>query len=252
MKKVLAFSLLFLLLSSAIPTVVSAETDTIPSIQIRAVERLITARNNTIRTGGEEYFKLERRIQKASDAFVGIGIRFLVATSDRNEEWFGSKNIAIITEVFGKSPAEKAGLKQGEVVIAINGRPLPEKERDGDVRATILGDKKLGRSVSLTVWSNSETRTVTLALAELRPARPEEGKKVFDNLSQSWDELVADMDAFLKDAALRILVPKTPSDNYEEYFWGFTKDMKNDLSDLLDSWYESQNKTVTNFETGAK
>ena len=187
MKKVLAFSLLFLLLSSAIPTVVSAETDTIPSIQIRAVERLITARNNTIRTGG---------IQKASDAFVGIGIRFLVATSDRNEEWFGSKNIAIITEVFGKSPAEKAGLKQGEVVIAINGRPLPEKERDGDVRATILGDKKLGRSVSLTVWSNSETRTVTLALAELRPARPEEGKKVFDNLSQSWDELVADKDSF--------------------------------------------------------
>jgi S1-C subfamily serine protease len=72
---------------------------------------------------------------------------------------------ALITSVIDNSPAEEAGLEQGDVVTAVDGNEVT----DSDQLIGILGDKDPGDRVELDVVSSSGERTVTVTL-EQRPA----------------------------------------------------------------------------------
>jgi S1-C subfamily serine protease len=72
---------------------------------------------------------------------------------------------ALITSVLTGSPAEEAGLEQGDVITAVDGDEVP----DADELIGILGGKDPGDEVELDVVSSSGERTVTVTL-EQRPA----------------------------------------------------------------------------------
>lgn len=68
---------------------------------------------------------------------------------------------AYIDNVIASSPAEKAGLKRGEIIIEVNGRRI---EKDKFELSTAISQNKIGDTVSLKVWSNGQTRDVKIIL----------------------------------------------------------------------------------------
>lgn len=70
---------------------------------------------------------------------------------------------AYIVDVVAKSPADKAGIAKGDILTKFDG--LPIKDDNGGL-ATMISKKKVGESVSIELWRNKETKTVTVRLEE--------------------------------------------------------------------------------------
>ncbi len=90
-----------------------------------------------------------------------LGIRYRLITRDialLNEVPQG----AYIQEVIQGSPAEKAGINAGDIVTKIDGQAVNEESKI----SSIIQNKKVGQTVSLEVWTDGKTRTVTATLAE--------------------------------------------------------------------------------------
>ncbi|MBU8934022.1 MAG: PDZ domain-containing protein [candidate division Zixibacteria bacterium] len=82
---------------------------------------------------------------------------------------------AIINDVFDKSPAEKAGLQEDDVIIAFNG----EKVTDGEDLTDLLDDTKTGDKVELTIIRDDKTLTLKAELGEQPPRRKLSKRNVF-------------------------------------------------------------------------
>ena len=81
---------------------------------------------------------------------------------------------AIVTEVQADSPAAQAGLRKGDVVIGLNGRPV----RGGaDLRAR-LSVVPVGETVELSVQRGSETQLLKTRIGELEKARRAGGQAI--------------------------------------------------------------------------
>jgi serine protease Do/serine protease DegQ len=72
----------------------------------------------------------------------------------------------VITNVLPKSAAEKAGLKAGDVVVAVDGRPV---NRAADLRNKV-GLSPVGEKVELTILRNGGRRTITAVISEFGAA----------------------------------------------------------------------------------
>jgi 2-alkenal reductase len=73
---------------------------------------------------------------------------------------------AYVVSVEPGTPAQKAGLKQGDVITAVNGTKLDNKTALGDVLSTL----NVGDTATLTVDRNGSPQTLTATLVE-RPAQ---------------------------------------------------------------------------------
>lgn len=95
---------------------------------------------------------------------TGIGVSMQSLSGDLGE-YFGVPNGegALITEVMDDTPAAKAGLKVGDVVIAINGDKV---ESPGDVSSELRG-KDRGEEVELTIVRNKAEQKVSLEVDEI-------------------------------------------------------------------------------------
>jgi S1-C subfamily serine protease len=76
---------------------------------------------------------------------------------------------ALVTEVFARGPAEEAGLKQGDVIVAVDGQDVADSGGLG----YRLGAKAIGGTASLSVRRDSKSLVAPLALvaAPEKPAR---------------------------------------------------------------------------------
>jgi len=93
--------------------------------------------------------------------YLGVVLEGL---SEQLGEYFGVKDGegALITEVEEDSPAEKAGLKAGDVIVKIDGEEI---EDPGDVVEVVM-DKEEGDKVKINVLRNKKKKTFTLEVAE--------------------------------------------------------------------------------------
>ncbi len=78
---------------------------------------------------------------------------------------------ALIAQVQDGSPAAKAGLKPGEVVLSIEGKPV-DQSRD---LARLVAEIKPGTDAKLTVWRDKTEVTVTVKLEQLKAEESERG-----------------------------------------------------------------------------
>ena len=69
---------------------------------------------------------------------------------------------ALIANVESGSPAEKAGLQSGDVVLGVNG----QKVADSADLPRIIGDQKPGSVVRLSIWRERKTRELNVTLGE--------------------------------------------------------------------------------------
>jgi S1-C subfamily serine protease len=70
---------------------------------------------------------------------------------------------AIVANVLPKTPAAAAGLRPGDVIVAIDGRPV-----EGPHHATdLIGFHEIGETVSLSVMRNGRPLAISARLAEV-------------------------------------------------------------------------------------
>jgi serine protease Do len=74
---------------------------------------------------------------------------------------------ALVSGVQPGSPAEKSGVRRGDVITAVNG----ETVKDGNVLRNHVAELQPGSRVELNVLRNGKPQTLTLTLGELTPAR---------------------------------------------------------------------------------
>ena len=85
-------------------------------------------------------------------------------------EFFGVKEGVLVRSVYPKTPAERAGLKAGDVVVKVNGTPVTTtREITGLVR---LNRRK---AMSFTVVRNKKEMSLNVEIAEDRSAPAERG-----------------------------------------------------------------------------
>jgi serine protease Do len=94
--------------------------------------------------------------------FFGVTLNFQMA------EFFGVKEGVLVWEVAPKTPAERAGLKAGDVVIKVNGTPVTNpREITGLVR---MGARKM---IVFTVVRNKKEMTLNVEVSDNRQSPPE-------------------------------------------------------------------------------
>jgi serine protease Do len=91
--------------------------------------------------------------------WLGVGLGEL--TSERVSALKVPTNQGVeITHVNENSPAVKAGLKEHDVVLEVNG----QKVQDDDDFARMIGESAPGAKVTLQIWRNGATQTVNATL----------------------------------------------------------------------------------------
>lgn len=92
-------------------------------------------------------------LESLSDSITGIGVT--ITRLDEN---------LIITQVINKSPAQSAGLLEGDIITAVNGESVKGLDLDS---ATALIKGEIGTSVSVTVSRSGVELTFKLTRAEI-------------------------------------------------------------------------------------
>ncbi|HMV63807.1 MAG TPA: DegQ family serine endoprotease [Zoogloea sp.] len=102
-----------------------------------------------------------QRYGKVSRGRLGVSIQGLDPDLAQN---FGLDKPAgaLIANVENGSPAEKAGLQSGDVVLGVNGQKV---ENSADL-PRIIGEQKPGTSVRLSIWRDRKAREVSVTLGE--------------------------------------------------------------------------------------
>ncbi|HEY0144410.1 MAG TPA: PDZ domain-containing protein [Thermoanaerobaculia bacterium] len=94
---------------------------------------------------------------------VFLGVSPIEMTSELREHYGSTKDTGVlIGEVEANSPAGKAGVRVGDILIAIDGADVHSY---GDIRKA-LRDKKAGDTVRVDVLRNKNRQTVVVTLAE--------------------------------------------------------------------------------------
>jgi len=107
-----------------------------------------------------------------------IGISFQGAESSAVSRVYGFANGGVLVNaVTPAGPAAKGGVKAGDVIVAIDGKPV----KDGDQLVADISSRKVGSNVQLGLLRNGEKQTVTVGIADRAKLFADNGKQDDDN-----------------------------------------------------------------------
>jgi serine protease Do len=95
-------------------------------------------------------------VTPGNQPYLGIGVRDIDPDSAKK---FNLKEVrgTEVTSVADESPAAKAGLKPGDVILEFNGQPI----EGGEQLSRMVRETPIGRQVRLGVWRNGSVQTLT-------------------------------------------------------------------------------------------
>jgi serine protease Do len=111
---------------------------------------------------------------KVTRGYIGVSLEPMTAELAKHFNWNDPTKGILIAEVQPRTPAVKAGLQDGDIIVGLNGESVTEVNR---FRNTIALTAP-GSSVTLAIVRKGKPLTVTVTLAELpgarsAPAQPE-------------------------------------------------------------------------------
>lgn len=104
-----------------------------------------------------------------------------------------NQSAAVVSEVLEGSPAEKAGVKERDIIVAVDGRVLPRFKPDRVVAAYI--DREIdrhapGETVKLTLLRDGQRVEIAAILSEAPPLAREAARRYFERLGLTAREFV--------------------------------------------------------------
>ncbi len=104
---------------------------------------------------------------KVTRAWLGVGIQDMTPELAKS---FGlsDENGALISNVFPGSPAEKAGIKTGDVVRSFEGKPI---EASHDLPAMVAREP-IGKTISLGILRDGKAQTISVNLGQMEQSEP--------------------------------------------------------------------------------
>ena len=103
--------------------------------------------------------------------YIGASVQTLTPELAEAMKLKGQLTGALVSEVTPKSPAEKAGIKTGDVITAVNGK----KVSDARELRLMIGSMVPGTNVQLEVNREGQNKTFNVELAEMPAGVAEEG-----------------------------------------------------------------------------
>jgi serine protease Do len=79
---------------------------------------------------------------------------------------------ALVSAVEEGSPAQRAGLKTGDVILAVDGQPINQSNE----LSSYITRRKPGDEVTLTIWRNRKEQQLKVRVDELQEKQPERGR----------------------------------------------------------------------------
>jgi len=107
----------------------------------------------------------------------------------------GDQGAIVVSEVLEGSPAEAGGLKDRDILLAIDGKPLPRLKPDSVVVGYVgreIEKRRPGEALAMTVLRNSARTEIKIVLGEQPKLVTEAERKYFDRLGFTAREFVYD------------------------------------------------------------
>ncbi len=171
-----------------------------------------------------------------------LGVSITNVSSDMSS-FYGGKFGALIASVGSDTPAEKAGLKRGDLIIAVDGKKV---DSASDLK-NLIGTYQPGATVILTFVRDKETRDVKVKLASYDSASTLTDNGVASYKGMSVEPLSASMKnqmgiaASVKGVIVSKVKPNSPA--YEE---GVTK------GDIVIQIEDKEIKSIDDFKKAIK
>jgi len=106
-----------------------------------------------------------------------IGIQFRQGLSGAVNRVYGFKNGVLVQDVKPGGPAEKAGLKSGDVIVSIDGRPI----KDGDDLVEDIAGRRPGSSARIGYLRDGKQADTTVTIADRDKVFAELGDQTAEN-----------------------------------------------------------------------
>ncbi|MCL5005210.1 MAG: Do family serine endopeptidase [Acidobacteria bacterium] len=91
-----------------------------------------------------------------------IGVTFQSQNNPALLRSFGANHGVVVDSVEPGSPAERAGLKRGDVILAIDGHPI----RSGDELVRIISDRKIGSELQINLLRNGKPVSASVEVGD--------------------------------------------------------------------------------------
>jgi serine protease Do len=91
-----------------------------------------------------------------------IGVQFQASLNPAVQRVYGFKSGVLVNQVTPKGPADQAGLKAGDIITTVDGKPI----KDGDALVTDIAARKPGSAVHLGYVRGGQTSSATLTIAD--------------------------------------------------------------------------------------
>jgi len=104
---------------------------------------------------------------RVSRGRIGVSIQQVDATLAESF-WLDRPRGALVVGVEGGGPADKAGLRQGDIILSANGRGIERSEE----LPTVIGAIRPDSEVTLEIWRDRTKRLVKVRVAELELSGP--------------------------------------------------------------------------------
>jgi serine protease Do len=127
-----------------------------------------------------------------------IGIQFREGLSGAVNRVYGFKNGVLVQEVQPGGPADKAGIKAGDIITTIDGRPI----KDGDDLVNEIASRAPGSSIRLGYMRDGKPQDTTVTIGDR--------DKVFADLNNPQPESDQDNGGGAGEAKLGVVVQDTP------------------------------------------
>jgi serine protease Do len=127
-----------------------------------------------------------------------IGIQFRPNLSGAINRVYGFKNGVLVQQVQPGGPADKAGLKPGDIITHVDGRPI----KDGDDLVNEIASRKPGSSIRLGFIRDGKSTDATVTIGDR--------DKVFSQLTNPQSSAAPDQEGDAGESKLGIVVREAP------------------------------------------
>ena len=113
--------------------------------------------SNTVARVYDQLISPEHRVSRGS-----IGVEFNAQPNPALAQVYGVKQGVIVANVRAGSPADQAGVKVGDAITTVNGKPV----KDGDALVNEIAGLKPGSKATLGIVRNGKQQDVTVSIAD--------------------------------------------------------------------------------------